>query len=502
MTCLLGIDLGTSSVKAVLIDDAGRVLGHGGREYPMLTPKPQFAEQDPAAWFEAAADAVQQAVAGSDVRQDIAAIGFSGHMHGVVLLDANGSVVRPAIIWADQRAAAEADAITAMIVRERLGAVVGTAAATGFMASTLLWLKRHEPHSLASATACVLPKDYLLFRLTGIVGTEWSDASATALFDIRERQWSAQIVDHFGLPGRLLPEVHPSTEQVGFLTDAAARRLGLRSGIPVVAGCADQVAQALGNGLTEPGTASITIGTGGQWFMPIDQPAVDQALRVHTFCHAFRDRWYVLGAMLAAGLSLRWLRDLLGLSGDRNAYARLSALAADVSPGADGLLFLPYLLGERAPHADPHARGAFVGLTTRHQAEHMARAVMEGVAFGMRDIFDVLRTLGKTETLVASGGGLTSPVWRQILADVLGQPLQLTQPGERAGIGAALAAGIGVGLYADRHDIARVVGHNRLIETVVPVPSAVERLESIRAQFQALYPALRPAMHALGAAPA
>ncbi|MHB8628776.1 MAG: xylulokinase [Aggregatilineales bacterium] len=495
MTRLLGIDLGTSSVKAVIIDELGQLCGVGAQEYPIRTAEVGWAEQDPQAWWSAAIFAIRQAMnqAGSE---PISGIGLSGQMHGTVLIDARRQPLGPAIIWADQRSTVEVDEITALVGVERLARICGTAPATGFLGPTLLWLKRHDPARLDKAFTCLLPKDYIRLRLTGEMATDASDASATALFDVPARRWSAEIVDTLGLPVRLLPTVLESAAVAGMLIKDAADALGLPVGTPVVAGCADQVAQAIGNGLIDPGVGSVTIGTGGQVFAPLTAPQYDDQLRLHVFCHAPPNRWYLLGAMLSAGLSLRWFRNLLGAEGDPNAYAKLAALAADVPPGAAGLLFLPYLIGERAPLRDPLARGSFVGLTLRHERGHLARAIMEGVAFALRQIVDVMVTLNAPlDQLLASGNGLASPVWRQIVADVLNRPLYLATGSERSGIGAALIAGIGTGRYSDYSDTRKVVG--ALSKATDPDPRRVRFYTEHYERFLHLYPLLGPEFHDL-----
>lgn len=485
---LLGIDLGTSSVKAALFDLNGVLLGAGSREYPILTPEAGHAEQDPIVWWNATCEAVRQAYQNAD-RPSVIGIGLSGQMHGFALIDRSGDPVGNAIIWPDQRTAAQVEQMQRIFTQNQFAEKVGTAPATGFMGPTLLWLAEHDPGRLERAASVLLPKDYIRYRLTGTIGTDASDASATAIFDVTERDWSKSLIETLGLPHGLLPKVSESTDQIGTLTVEAAEMLGLNSGIPVVAGAADQAAQAVGNGILTPGAGSVTIGTGGQMFILLDAVRVDPRLRLHTFCHAFRDRWYMLGAMLSAGLSLRWLRDTVGLTDHPNAYGRLSAEAELVNPGADGLIFLPYLVGERSPLMDSSARGAFVGLTLRHTRGHMARAIMEGVAFALRHILETMRDAGaEVYELLASGNGLASPVWRGIAADVLGVPLLSINSGERASRGAALLSGLGIGAL-DIHDLQRITSEDR--PRTLPDPIRQARYATIYAEFRALYPALR-----------
>ncbi|MEP7286668.1 MAG: xylulokinase [Chloroflexota bacterium] len=498
MTRLLGIDLGTSSVKAVVIDEHTRLLGIGSREYPIDVPQPGYAEQDSEAWWQATIHAVRQAIEQADSNEgsaEIDAIGLAGHMHGTLLLDASGQALAPAIIWADQRGAAEVGEIISIVGTDQLARIAGTAPAAGFMAPTLRWLQKHNPALLEQARYCLLPKDYVRFRLTDEIATDASDASATALFDVRQRQWSTAIIETLDLPD-LWPNVFESADIVGALTKSAAETLGLTIGIPVAAGSADQPAQAVGNGLINPGIGSVTLGTGGQIFAPLLRPQVDNQLRLHVFCHAPADRWYLLGAMLSAGLSLRWLRDLHGLTNDPNAYQYLADLANGVPLGAEGLLFMPYLVGERAPLMDPLARGGFVGLTLGHGLGHLSRAIMEGVAFALRQILDVMIDLNTpVEQLLASGGGLASPIWRQIVADVLARPLRLSTGRERAAVGAAVIAGIGIGIYADYSDSQQAVAAP--FELTEPDPQRAAFYAEQYARFVQLYPLLKSIFHDL-----
>ena len=447
---LLGIDLGTSSVRAVAVDETGAVRAVGAREYGIDSPQPGWAEQDPDGWFACTCQAIGEVIAQGVDPSQIQAVGFSGQMHGTVLITANGAAVRPAIIWADQRSAPQCAEITANVGLERLAEITGNRISPGFMAATLAWVKQHEPSSLAKAAWALLPKDYLCYRLTGCVDAEPSDASSTLLFDIARRDWSDELTDAVGIPKTLLAPVVPSTKAVAGVCREAAAATGLVQGTPVVIGGGDQPIAAVGNGVLDPGTALCTIGTGGQLFCPTRQPVVDPKLRTNSFCHIAPDRWFVMGATLSAGLSLRWLRDKLG--GGMN-YGSLAVDAATVSPGAEGLFFLPYLVGERTPHMDPAARGCFIGLTPRHGIGHLARAVMEGVAYSMRDALGVFGELGlSVDRIIASGGGGSSPLWRQILADVLARPLGLVDGEERAGVGAALVAGVGVGVFRSLND--------------------------------------------------
>jgi xylulokinase len=493
-SCLLGIDLGTSSVKAVVIDERGNLLARGSAEYPIHTPHAGWAEQDTRDWWNATLSAVRQAVQGLEGR--IAALGLSGQMHGTVLLDENDTAPDPAVIWADQRSAGEVLEFSRVVGEDLLARVAGTAPAAGFMGPTLLWMKRNQPRRLERARSVLLPKDYLRLRMTGVTATEASDASSTALFDVKRRSWSSLIIKKLGLPESLFPRVLESAQVAGKLRKEQAGELGLPAGLPVVAGCADQAAQAVGNGLLEPGRGSVTIGSGGQIFQSLRAPVVNRELNLHVFCHAPENRWYVMGAMLTAGLSFRWFRDLIGLTARPDAYDYLSQAASEISPGAEGLLFLPYLAGERSPHMDPGARGAFVGCTMRHGMAHMARAIMEGVAFALRQVMDAMAVLEVPfKELMAAGNGLESPVWRQIVSDVLGKPLTLSREREQTGRGAAMIAGIGAGVYSGYDELVSILPRNT--ESTEPILSNCRVYEEQYRRFSELYPLLKPMFHEL-----
>lgn len=497
MALLLGIDIGTSSAKAVLFNaDTGQLVAVAGREYPIHTPTPDAAEQDPDDWWQAVIEVVQRVTTLAD-RRDIAAIGFSGQMHGVVLLDTAGAPLHPAIIWADQRSAAASADLIARVSVERFTALAGTLPAAGFMGPTLRWLSRHRPVLLDQASKVVLPKDYVRLKLVGEIATDISDAAATALFNISQRSWSAELIEAAELTESLFPSVLESAQVAGTLRKDAAAALGLRPGIPVVTGCADQPAQAIACGLIVPGAASVTTGTGGQVFVPLAPPStgpVPTDTRLHVFNHAVPDLWYVLGAILSAGLALRWLRRITGLEKQPDAYSLLSAEAAAVPPGANGLAFLPYLLGERTPHMDPLARGCFIGLSYSHERGHLARAVMEGVAFALRQALEISQELtGPLNTLIGSGGGIESSVWRQIQTDVFGLALRKSLLTEQAGVGAALLAGVGAGVYQDLKDAcAHCV---QLDQPTEPDPKRHRLYSDLYNQYCQLYPLLRSTFH-------
>lgn len=500
MPLLLGIDIGTSSVKALLFDpDSVGIAAVAGREYPIYKPAPDRAEQDPDDWWRATIDVVQAACAQAG-RRDVAAIGLCGQMHGFAMLGADQRSLHPAIVWPDQRSAAECAELVGLLGAERFAAIAGTLPATGFMAPTLLWLQRHEPALFARIRHVVLPKDYVRLQMTGTVATEPSDAAATALFDVAAATWSDAIISRAGLPRDIFPPVLASAAVAGTLSGAAAEALGLAAGIPVVAGSADQPAQAIGNGMIAPGKAAVIIGSGGQVVTPFVPPPgapIPTDPRLHVFNHAIPGLWYILGAILAAGLSLRWLRHACGLDDlGKAAYERFSAAAEPVRPGAEGLIFLPYLSGERTPHMDAQARGGFIGLSYYHEQGHLARAVMEGVAFALRECLELSNGLsGGVTGVIATGGGVESGVWRQILADVLGLPLQKSLMNEQASVGAALLAGVGVGLYPTFADAGRLTAHYGT--PTEPDASRQAAYAALYAEYRALYPKLRADFHAL-----
>ncbi|MEZ4672397.1 MAG: xylulokinase [Anaerolineae bacterium] len=499
MSLLLGIDLGTSSIKAVLFDsDINRIVGVAGREYPINHPAPDRAEQDPDAWWQATVEVVRRvtAEAGSNA---VTAISFSGQMHGTVLLGNDSKPIAPAIIWADQRTATTVNDLTATVGAEQFAATTGTLPAAGFLGVTLLWLKQHDPALLARTHKVILPKDYVRLRMTGEIATDPSDAASSAVFDVSRRDWASEIINKAGLPLSIFPTVRASVAVAGYLRAEAAAELGLPAGLPVITGCGDQPAQAIGNGLIIAGLASVTTGSGGQVFVPLSrepgQPLPTDP-RLHVFNHAVPDMWFVMGAILSAGLSLRWLRGLVGLENDPRAYPKLSAEAATIPPGAEGLIFLPHLYGERTPHMDALARGSFIGLSAHHTRGHLARAVMEGVSFALRQALDISRTLGASaDTIIAAGGGAESDVWRGIQADVFGLPLQRTLLTEQASVGAALLAGVGAGVYKDLGEAcARTVQYGPITE---PDMQRHTRYDALYSQYLELYPRLKEDFHRL-----
>jgi xylulokinase len=454
---LIGLDVGTTGVKGIAISPDGRVLASASEEYPLSTPRPGWAEQDPEEWWRAAQACLARLPEG--------AVGLSGQMHGLVVLDAADSVLRPAILWNDQRTAAECAEIEARVGLERLIELTGNRALTGFTAPKLLWLRRHEPETYARIRHVLLPKDYVRFRLTGERAIDVADASGTLLFDVAGRRWSNEVCEALEVPLEWLPAVHESTE---------------------IAGAGDQAAAALGVGIVSPGAVSVVLGTSGVVFAVLPAYAPDPEARVHVFCHAVPGTWHAMGVMLSAAGSFAWLRRAVGAD-----YAVLDDEAARWAPGAEGLLFAPYLAGERTPHADADARGAFTGLSLRHDRGALTRATLEGVAYGLRDSLELLRALGvRPEVGRASGGGATSDLWLRIVASVLGLPLERTESEEGSAFGAALLAGVRAGVFEDAADaVARCV---RVRDRIEPDPDWSSAYARGYERYRLLYPNLKP----------
>jgi xylulokinase len=451
MSHLLGIDLGTSSVKVLLASETGQILGQGSAEYPIYHPQSDRAEQSPDDWWQATVMAVRQVLAGiQDKTLSVSALGLSGQMHGTVLLNQSGQLLTPAIIWPDQRSQRQVQEITDLIGVERLIELTGSPVATGFQAATIRWIQQEQPALWQQTDMVLLPKDYLRWRLTGAYHTDPSDGSGTLLLDVRRRDWSAEILAALEIDVSKLPPLQPSDAVAGQLNRQAAEALGLPAGLPIVTGAADTACGALGAGIVETQTLLLTISTGGQIVLPAMNVEVDRVGRIHTFCGALapgpnQAGWYQLAAILCAGMALRWLRDqILGLSGE-GVYDQMMAWAETVPPGANGLLFLPYLVGERTPYMDPQARGLFLGLTAGHGRAELIRAIIEGVTLACYNAYQVLAELGaKPERIIMAGGGARSRLWQQIVADVFGLPVQRLEVGEQSALGALLLAGGGI----------------------------------------------------------
>jgi xylulokinase len=499
---LLGIDVGTGGTRAVIIDEHGRLLGAATADHvPFASPQPGWSEQDPRDWWQAASQAVRGALARAGLTGDaIGGVGFSGQMHGAVLLDDRDEVVRPALLWNDQRTAAQCAHITERVGRDRLIEWVSNPALTGFTAPKLLWVRDEEPALYARVRHLLLPKDYVRFRLTGDRATDVADASGTLLFDVTHRRWSESMLNTLDLDPAILPRAFESPDVTGTVSAAGAEATGLRVGTPVVAGGGDQSAGAVGMGIVLPGVVSATIGTSGVVFAATDRPARDPHGRVHTFCHAVPNRWHVMGVTLAAGYSLRWFRDQLCdvptmSQGGRDPYDALTEEAARVPPGADDLLWTPYLMGERTPHLDPHARAALVGLSAIHTRGHIVRAILEGVAFSLQDTFGIFAEMQVPVTRVRlGGGGARSPLWRQIQADVYGHDAEIVEAEEGAAYGAALLAGVGTKVWPSVDAACSAVV--RIAQTVRVNPQTSRVLRERYRAFQQLYPALKDLHHA------
>ncbi|HET7807501.1 MAG TPA: xylulokinase [Gaiellaceae bacterium] len=470
-SAFVGLDVGTTGVKAIAVSQEGDVVARAEREYPLSTPAPGWAEQDPEDWWRASEAAL--AAVGAD---DAAGIGLSGQMHGLVALDEADRVIRPAILWNDQRTAAECEEIERRIGVERLIRLTGNRALTGFTAPKLLWLRTHEPEAYGRIRHVLLPKDYVRLRLTGEYATDVADASGTLLFDVAGRCWSAELLEALELPAEWLPAALESPAPSG-------RTAG---GTPVAAGAGDQAAGALGVGVAGPGPLSVVLGTSGVVFAALPAYAPEPEARLHVFCHAVPGAWHAMGVMLSAAGSLRWFRDAFAPG---EPYDRLLAGAEGVEPGADGVLFLPYLSGERTPHADPRARAAFTGLGLEHGRAALTRAVLEGVAYGLRDSLELLRRLGvQAEYGRVSGGGARSRLWLRIVASTLGIPLELTAAEEGAAFGAALLGAVAAGAFADVHEA--VAACVRVGERFEPDAGWVRAYEAGYPRFRALYPSL------------
>ena len=489
---VLGIDTSTTATKAVLVDEAGAVTSIGSAEYGFDAPQPLWSEQEPALWWDGTVGAVRSALRTSGVEPaSIEAIGLTGQMHGLVLLDSADRALRPAILWNDQRTAHACEEIREAVGFERLVEITGNDAVTGLTAPKLVWVRDHEPEVWQRAAHLLLPKDYVRLELTGEHALDKADGAGTLLFDLAARDWSPEVVDALRIPREWLPPTHEGPAVTGRVTERAAAATGLRAGTPVVAGGGDQSANGVGVGATAPGTVALSLGTSGVIFAATDAPLFEPRGRVHAFCHALPGRWHLMSVMLSAAGSLRWFRDALAPG---ESFDSLVATAAEVPAGTEGLFFLPYLSGERSPHPDPLARGAFVGLTLGHDRRHMLRAVLEGVAFGLRDGLDLMIAAGMPapSQVRASGGGVASPLWRQILADVLDTELATVSTTEGAAYGAALLATEAAGWFPSVD--AAVTALVRATPVASPGAEAA-RYRDAHAAYRELYPALRPFFH-------
>ncbi len=487
MTFFIGIDSSTTATKALLMNEHGSVVGVASSEYSFETPHPLWSEQSPSLWWTGTVESIRQVLAKTNV--DVSAIkgiGLTGQMHGLVLLDEKGEVLRPALLWNDQRTAAQCDAIRARLGRERLIQITGNDALTGFTAPKILWVQEHEPEIWKRVRHILLPKDYVRYKMTGEFAIDCADGAGTILFDLKKRSWSQEVLTALDIPFEYLPKVYEGTDITGALLPNVAAELGLPAGTPVIAGGGDQATSAVGTGAVSAGVASLSLGTSGVVFVTTDTPAIEPEGRLHAFCHSVPDKWHFMGVMLSAAGSLRWHRDTFA---PNTSYDQLLEPAANIQPGSEGLIFLPYLTGERTPHPDPLARGAFVGLTVRHALPHMTRAVLEGVSFGLRDSFELIKNagVGKIKEIRITGGGAKNALWRQILADVFDIELATVSSVEGSAFGAALLAAVGTGAFPD----VQTACEKAIQVTGVTKPSANSALyNELYPIYRDLYPSL------------
>ncbi len=483
----LGIDIGTGSSRALLIDELGVAqASHTAPHAEMSMAQPLWAEQDPDDWWRAAREAIRAVLA--TTTQNIQGIGLSGQMHGLVLLDDDNKVIRPALIWCDQRSQAQVDWINDKVGKPFVLQCIANPVLTGFTLPKLLWIRDHEPQSYDRVRKMLLPKDYIRYKLTGEFASEVSDASGTALFDVVNRRWSFELADALGVDRSIFPQVYESSDITGQISKEAAEATGLQPGIPVVGGGGDQAASAVGNGIVEPGIVSCTLGTSGVVFAHMEKVAYDPAGRVHTFCHAVPGKWHVMGVTQGAGLSLQWFRNQLAPG---TPYRQLMDEAVKALPGSDGLFWLPYLMGERTPHLDATIRGGWIGLTARHTRADLIRSLIEGVCYSQRDGLDIIEELGvPVHSVRFSGGGAKSPVWRQILADILNKQVVTLASSEASAYGAAILSMVGTGAFASVSEACTAV----IRETDCIDPGNQAIYQHGHKTYQALYPAIRAAL--------
>jgi xylulokinase len=493
--CVLGLDVGTGGTRAVIIDPSGRVLAAATEEHqPFASPQIGWAEQHPEDWWRASGVAVRKALEQGGVRaEEISCVGFSGQMHGAVMLDSADAVVRPALIWCDVRTEPQCAELNKLIGSERLIQLTSNPALPNFTLTKLLWVREHEPENWRRVRHVMLPKDYVRFRLTGERAIDVADASGTLMLDVAHRRWSSEVLQAVEIDPSVLPALYESPDVCGKISAAGAAATGLAAGTPVVAGAGDQAAGATGMGIVRPGAVSATIGTSGVVFAATDRPALDTKGRLHTFCHAVPGRWHVMGVTQAAGLSLRWFRDNFPCPQTSNGvdpYEVLTAEAAKTPAGADGLLWAPYLMGERTPHLDANARAALVGLTASHTRAHVVRAILEGVAFSLKDTFTIFQEMNvPVEHIRLGGGGARSPLWRQIQADVYGHEVETVQAEEGAAYGAAILAGVGAKIWPSVDAACEAVV--RVKDRVRPDPANSATMKNGYAAYRRLYPALK-----------
>lgn len=499
MPYAIGVDLGTSGTKTVIFDETGSVIASASAEYPLYQPQNGYAEQDPVDWYNAAVSTLKTVISKSGVdSSEIVGIGISGQMHGLVMLDEDNKVIRRSIIWCDQRTAAECAEITEKVGADRLISITANPALTGFTASKILWVRNNEPENYARCRHILLPKDYVRFMLTGVYATDVSDASGMQLLDIPKRKWSAEVCEKLGIDMSMLAEVYESPEITGGITAEAALLTGLKEGTPVVGGAGDNAAAAVGTGVVEDGKAFTTIGTSGVVFAHTSDISIDPKGRVHTFCCAVPNCWHVMGVTQAAGLSLKWFRDNFCQTESMTArlmnvdeYYLMDKEAETVPIGANRLLYMPYLMGERTPHLDPNARGMFFGLSAMHTKKDMLRAVMEGVAYSLRDCMEICREMNiNVSDMMACGGGGSSALWRQMLADLYGCPVKTSSSKEGPALGAAILAFVGAGVYKSVPEACGAIIRTDKIQQ--PIPENIPLYESYYSLYSKVYPAVKP----------
>jgi xylulokinase len=493
MKYVLGIDVGTGGTRALFTDQTGQIVSSATSEHaPFASPKIGWAEQDPQDWHRATGSAVRQAIAAAGIdASDISAIGLAGQMHGAVLLEENNEVLRPALIWCDQRTQAQCDWLNTKIGEAKIIELTCNPALTNFTLTKLLWVRNNEPEIWKRFRRVLLPKDYVRFRLTGEHAMDVAEASGTLMLDVSHRRWSEEMMSAAELPMSCLPKLYESPEMCARISETGAAHTGLKAGTPVVAGAGDQAGGAVGMGIVRAGTVSATIGTSGVVFAATDSPAMDRLGRVHTFCHAVPGLWHVMGVTQAAGLSFRWFRDLLRTDSSDLSYDDLTREAASAPPGSDGVLWAPYLMGERTPHLDPNARGTLTGLAASHSRAHVARAILEGVAFSLKDTFSLFAEMRvPVRTIRLGGGGARSLLWRQIQADVYSHEVEILAAEEGAAYGAALLAGVGAKFWASVDEACDAVV--KVQQRIRPDAGAVKALAIQYENFRRLYPALKP----------
>ena len=496
MTYFIGIDTSTTSSKALIIDEKGKVITVASAPHTLQTPKPLWSEQDPKEWWVAVSSSIKSALEKSGIKSDeVAAIGMTGQMHGLVLMDDDGNVLRPAILWNDQRTQSQCDEIHEIVGKEKFINITGNVALTGFTAPKILWVKENEPEIYAKGKHVLLPKDYIRYKLTNEYAMDKAGAAGTVLFDLKARDWSDEILSALDIPRAWMPKTFEGTEITGRVTEEAAALTGLKVGTPVVAGGGDQAAGAVGMGAVEPGVVSLTVGTSGVVFATTPSALIEPNGRLHAFCHANPGMWHFMGVMLSAAGSLQWYHDTLTPS---MSFDEITKEAETVPAGSEGLQFLPYLSGERTPYPDPMARGAFIGLTLRHTRGHMTRAVLEGVAFGLKDSFTLIQNagLGEITQVRASGGGTKSALWRKIFASVLNAELVTVNTTEGGAYGAALLAGVGAGAWTDTASACKEC--IKITGSTLPDAEQVAVYQKAYPIYQELYPILKASFAKMG----